>query len=124
MASLSPFGAQPTDVEVDRELALRRLQLEKKLAAASHLASGLDKKSSENPADSDTREGLKRFMEFIKNQQRENPGNNTSKKRRVADLSKEKAPESVFQTGMRQYSKVKNAQENFSLKGLQLDKMV
>lgn len=65
IASLGPMVIVSDDDKLDHELESRRIRLEKAKAGGAH-PSGLDEEVGEAPDDSDTREGLERFLKFLK----------------------------------------------------------
>ncbi|MBK7843763.1 MAG: hypothetical protein IPJ71_08725 [Bdellovibrionales bacterium] len=65
IASLGPMVIVSDDDKLDHELESRRIRLEKAKAGGAH-PSGMDQEVGEAPDDSDTREGLERFLKFLK----------------------------------------------------------
>jgi hypothetical protein len=63
----------PDDDKLDHELESRRIRLEKAKAGSAH-SSGLDQEVSETPDEGDTREGLERFLEFLKKEKEKDIG--------------------------------------------------
>lgn len=65
IASLGPMVIVSDDDKLDHELESRRIRLEKAKAGGAH-PTGMDQEVGEAPDDSDTREGLERFLKFLK----------------------------------------------------------
>jgi hypothetical protein len=65
IASIGPMVIVPDDDKLDHELESRRIRLDKAKAGSAH-PSGLDQEVGETLDDDDTREGLERFLKFLK----------------------------------------------------------
>ncbi len=65
IASIGPMVIVPDDDKLDHELESRRIRLDKAKAGSAH-SSGLDQEVGEALDDDDTREGLERFLKFLK----------------------------------------------------------
>jgi hypothetical protein len=73
IASLGPMVIVSDDDKLDHELESRRIRLERAKAGGAH-PSGMDQEVGEAPDDSDTREGLERFLKFLKRQKEKDKG--------------------------------------------------
>jgi hypothetical protein len=149
IASIGPMVIVPDDDKLDHELESRRIRLDKAKAGSAH-PSGLDQEVGETLDDDDTREGLERFLKFLKKEKEKDKG------QEVGDFSVREEVENPTEFGALEgdleesssarsptssrknshppssktmkncmifhYEKAKTTEENLHLKGLYFDK--